>query len=360
MEKILNNVMFKSEAMQQVLKEIGPYIESAASILLWGETGSGMGFLAQAIHHTSGRSGKFLTIPAFALEKETAKRQFLGSENQPGWLEEADRGTIFIKRLSEMDHDVQTIITQLLSNRSVDGRLQFPRLNSTNEVEVNNRFIFSMVHDLNIALQDELTNRETLDEMKRRGGKIVHIPPLRERKEDILAIAEHLAATSRDAHQSAVSGISESARNALVNYSWPGNIEELKHVIETIIARQPEITTISAEHLPDTIINPEKKGEYMYRFKLKDDAKFLGRMMTTSLKLQTSTKTLRMETVNISEIRRIEDAAFAPPKFKYYLVRLKDGSQVTGAILDKKLGIETSFDPAYEIDPQNIASMYIA
>ncbi len=359
MEKILNNVMFESEAMQQILREIGPYIESAASILLYGETGSGMGFLAQAIHHASGRPGKFLAIPGFALEKQTTKQQFLGIEDRPGWLEEADKGTIFLKRLSEMELDIQEQLLHILSNRSVDGRLQFPRIGRTEKVEVNNRFIFSMAHDLNIAIQDELTSRRFIDEIQRHGGKIVRLPALRERKSDIIAIATHLVANFAKKYGTPAAGISDSAKNVLLNYNWPGNIEELKQIIETIITKDRSIVEVSHEHLPDYIIHPEVTGEYNYRLKMKDDAKFIAAIISASLNLQTEQKKLRIDTKEIQEIRRVEDASFAPPKFRHFVVRLKDGSQLTGKILDKKLLLHTSFDPSYEIDPQNIASLYV-
>ena len=260
MEKILSNVMFKSEAMQKILREIGPYIESAASILLYGESGSGMGFLAQAIHHASGRPGKFLSVPGFALESQTIKQQFLGIEDRQGWLEEADKGTIFVKRLSEMSLDIQEQLVSILGNRSVDGRLFFPRIGRTEMIEVNNRFIFSMTHDFNIAVQDELTHRRFFEEMQRRGGKIVRVPALRERKNDLLEIASHLIANFAKKYSASVTGISDSAKSVLLNYNWPGNIEELKQVLETIIAKERSIPMISHEHLPDNIIHPEVEG----------------------------------------------------------------------------------------------------
>lgn len=359
MEKILNNVMFKSEAMQQILREIGPYIESAATILLYGESGSGMGFLAQAIHHASGRPGKFLSIPGFALEKETIKQQFLGIDDRPGWLEETDKGTIFVKRLSEMSLDIQEQLAAIMGNRSVDGRLLFPRIGRTEMIEVNNRFIFSMTHDFNIAVQDELTNRRFFEEMQRRGGKIVRVPALRERKNDMIEIANHLIANFAKKYGASTVGLSDSAKNVLLNYNWPGNIEELKQVLETIIAKERELATISHEQLPDNIIHPEVKGENNYRLKLKDDAKFIATVISASLNVQTEQKKLRLDAKELQEIRRVEDTSFAPPKFKYFLLRLKDGSQISGKILDKKLLLQTSFDPAYEIDPQNIVSMYV-
>ena len=90
MGNLLEQIVYHSEAMQQVRRELGPYIESATPILFWGETGSGMGFYAKAIHETSAREGEFIQIPGFSLDKDTVKQQFLGLEEKSGWLEEAE------------------------------------------------------------------------------------------------------------------------------------------------------------------------------------------------------------------------------------------------------------------------------
>ena len=359
MASLLEQVIYKSAKMQQLKKEIGPFIESAASILFWGETGSGMGFLARAIHEASGRTGKFLKIPGFSLEADSVKQQFLGIEDRPGWLEEADNGTIFIKRISETEHDVQQFIQHLLANRSVDGRLQFTRKGATDPVEVNVRFMFSMAHDLNMALQDELVRREAIDEMKRRGGKVMYMPALRERKEDLLDIAQNFINSVNRESGLTITGFSPAARKLLLNYSWPGNAEELKQLIEGIAYQHSELAEISEKELPEQIVNPELTGD-KYRFKFKDDSKFVGKIVSSVLHIQTEKKKLRLKTWNIVEIIRIEDESFAPPKFKHFLLRLKDGSQIAVQILDKRMDIETSFDAAYQVNPQDITSAYMA
>ena len=359
MAGLLDQVIYKSAKMQQLKKEIGPFIESAATVLFWGETGSGMGFLARAIHEASGRAGKFLKIPGFSLEADSVKQQFLGIEDRPGWLEEADKGTIFIKRISETPHDVQKTIQHLLANRSVDGRLQFTRKGATDPIEVNVRFIFSMAHDLNMALQDELVLRETIDEMKRRGGKVICMPPLRERKEDLLDIAQNFISGVNRRLERKITGFSPAAEQMLLKYIWPGNAEELKQLIEGIAFQYAELTEITEKELPEQIVNPEITGD-KYRFKFKDDSKFVGKILSPVLHIQTEKKKLRLKTWNIVEIVRIEDEGFAPPKFKHFLLRLKDGSQIAAQILDKRLDVETSFDAAYQINPQELASIYMA
>ena len=359
MPSLLEQVIYKSASMQQLRKEMGPFIESPASILFWGETGSGMGFLARAIHEASGRTGKFLKIPGFSLEGDSVKQQFLGIEDRPGWLEEADRGTIFLKRLSETPHDVQQTIQHLLANRTADGRLQFTRKGATDPVEVNVRFIFSITHDLNLALQDDLVNREAIDEMKRRGGKVIRMPALRERKEDLLDIAQYFIASANQEFSRKLTGINAAARQLLLNYIWPGNVEELKQLIDSIAFQHVDLTEITEKELPEQIVNPEITGD-KYRFKFKDDSKFVGKIVSPVINIQADKKKLRLKTWNIVEIIRIEDDSFAPPKFKNFLFRLKDGSQIAGQILDKRMDIETSFDAAYQVNPQEIASIYMA
>ncbi len=359
MATLLEQVIYKSACMQQLRNEMGPFIESPVSILFWGETGSGMGFLAKAIHEASGRTGTFLKIPGFSLEADSVKQQFLGIEDRPGWLEEADRGTIFLKRLSETPHDVQQIVQHLLANRTADGRLQFTRKGATDPVEVNVRFIFSITHDLNLALQDDLVSREAIDEMKRRGGKVIPMPPLRERKEDLLDISQNFINSANQEFGGKLTGISPAAQQLLMSYIWPGNAEELKQLIESIAFQHTDLMEITEKELPEQIVNPEITGD-KYRFKFKDDSKFMGKIVSPVLNIQTEKKKLRLKTWNVVEIIRIEDEGFAPPKFKHFLFRLKDGSQIAGQILDKRMDVETSFDAFYQVNPQEIASVYMA
>ena len=358
MGNLLEQVVYNSETMQQIRRELGPYIASATPILFWGETGSGMGFYAKAIHEASERAGKFIQIPGFSLDKDTVQQQFLGLEEKCGWLEEADGGTIFLKRISETPLAVQQTLLHLIGSQSVDGRLQFSRKGATQPLEVNVRFIYSMAHNFNIALQDELLRRDFMDEMKKR-GRILHLPPLRERKEDILTLAENFLIAFNEKYQQRITTIDASAAEILQNYVWPGNVNELKQVIEQIFSQYPELTTINAEHLPEHITHPEIKGD-QYSFKLKGDVKFMGRIISPLLKIESENQKLTLNTGDLTEVVRVEDDKFTPPKFKHYIFRLKDGGQITGKILDKKLKVETSFEPNYQVATQDIYSLYLA
>jgi DNA-binding NtrC family response regulator len=357
MASLLDRVGSNSEAMQQVRKQIEPFIDSTAPILFWGETKSGMGFYARTIHKISQRTGKFLLIPGFSLDEETVKQQFLGIENQPGWLEEAHNGTIFIRRVSETSSAVQQFLLQLIGNQSVNGDIQFPHKGGTESLEVNVRFMYSMVHDFNLAIQDGLVRRDLVDEIKKR-GKIIHHPPLRERKEDIIGIAGNFVEQFNQEYHQDISAIDEQAHTIFTRYMWPGNIDELKRVIEGIFAHNPGIRIITEEQIPEYLKNPEI-SENKYSFKLKDDVKFTGWIRSSSLTIQTESKKLDLKPEDLAEILRVEDTKFAPPRFKHFVFKFKDGSQITGKILDKTMSVETSFDDYYEIITQDLYSVFL-
>lgn len=358
MDNLMEKIRYQSESMQHIRKELAPVIESATPILFWGEAGSGMGFYAAAIHEGSGRAGKFLRLPGFSIDDDAVKQQFLGSEDQPGWLEEADSGTIFIKRISEMSPAVQQMLTYLLGNQSADGHIQFSRKGATEVIEVNVRFIYSMTHNLNMAIQDELVRRDFLEEIKKR-SKVIHLPALRERRADIRSLIQNFFEEFNSLYQQQISAIDGTAEDILLNYRWPGNIDELKRVIGEIFSHYPGITTITEEHLPDKIKKPEESSN-KYSFKLKDDVKFIGEILSVYLKIQTDNNKVTVYFENIKEIVRIEDTTFAPAKFKHFLFKLKDGSQITGKILDKTIDVKTSFDKFYQVTTQDIQSVYTA
>lgn len=359
MSNLLDQVTYNSAAMQHVRKELVPFIDSAASILFWGETGSGMGFYAKAIHQASSRKGNFLKIPGFSLDEDTVKQQFIGVDEQPGWLEEAHNGTIFLKRISEASLPVQQILLSLIGNQSVDGRIQFSRKGRAETLEVNVRFIYSMTHELAMAIQDKLLHRDFIDMIEKRGKmKIISLPPLRKRREDVVNITQNFLEEFNTKYTQNISTIDKSAQNIFTNYIWPGNIDELKRTIESIFLQNPGITTITEEHIPEHVKKLKIKGD-QYSFKFKDDVKFKGKILSPFLKIETENKKFKFNTGDLVEIFRVEDAQFAPPKFRYFVFKFKDGNQITGKILDTTMDVETPFDPSYQINPQNLYSLYL-
>lgn len=356
MEYRLESLIHHSKVMQQIDKELRPFIDSAAPLLFWGERRSGIGFYARTIHAVSSRYGKFVAIPAFSIDEDTVKQQFFGNGDEPGWLEEAHQGTIFLKRLQEVPLKAQHVLFQLIDNQGSDGRIQFSRKGRTNSQEVNVRFIFSLTHDLNTAIQDGLLAHDLIDELKK-SGKIVRMPPLRERREDIIGIAQNFFEDFNQQFQQNITGIDTQAQQILTDYNWPGNIDELKRTIESIFAHAAGISEITAEQLPEHIQKPAVTGD-KYSFKLKNDIRFVGKiLMPVFLQFETEHQKHRLNIENIVEILRVEDTKFAPPKFKHFAVKLNDGSCLTGKIKDPKLLVSASFDPNYEVQTQDIYSI---
>lgn len=351
MTELLENVIYKSAAMQQVRKELDSCIQTGLPILFWGEGGSGMGFYARAIHEVS-RTGKLLRKPCFDLDEHTVQEQLFGVKDQPGWLEEYDNGNIFLKRLEKASNAIQETFLNLLEIQSVDGRIEFCRKGTTETRTANVRFIFSMSKKYDTAIQEGIILRDFVDIIRKR-GKIIHLPPLRERKDNIIEIAKNLLDEFNQNHNRKVTFIEPQAQKCLTQYKWPGNIDELKRLFNSIYVKFPEITTISMEHLPEQITG-FKGQEYVFSFILKGE-KFTGKLLAESLKIKKNDKSkFQVKLDDLLEIVRVEDKGFAPPKFKHFLFTLKDGTQMTGIFEEKTLTIETSFEFNYRINPENV------
>ncbi len=357
MADFLTKDVSNSAAMRELREKIVPFINSAKCMLFWGETGCGMGYHAKEIHKASGREGRFLRISSFSLDEDVVKQQFFGNNDTPGWLEKANNGTIFLKRIAEASPGVQQVVLQLIGNQSVDGRLQFSRKGRTENLEVNVRFMFSMAHDFNTAIQDNLLRRDLVDEIKRR-GIIVRVPPLRERKEDVIMIANKFLEYYNEKYNQNIAVIDEKAQALLKNYLWPGNVDELKRIMDEIFSHYSGIGMITESHLPEYVKEKAMTGEE-FSFKMKDGAKFVGKILAATLKIESENKTMRLDTRELLEVIRVEDTNFTPPKFRHFLFKLKDGSQITGQIVDKKMGVKTSFDPSYQINPKEIQSLIL-
>lgn len=353
----LDQVVYISEVMQAFQHTLKPLVGTATPLLFWGETGTGMGFLARMIHASSHRSGAFVKIPGFMLDDDTVLPQFIGQDDQPGWLEEADNGTIFLKRISEAAFPAQKMLLSLISHQSVDGRLEFSRKGRTEKIVVNVRFLYSMAHDYKTALQDKLFSRNLADFIETH-GKVLRVPALRERPEDLAGIAQNFLHEFNRKYGRAVTDIDAAALDVFSRYIWPGNIDELKRVLENLFIQYPDLTVITPAQIPEQIASAQLTGTE-YSFKLKNDVRFKGQIRAHVLKIQSGNRRLKLNTHDLAEIVRVDDSAFTPPKFKHFLVKFKDGDQIAGTLLDKTLKVATSFDADYEILLQDVESIYL-
>jgi two-component system response regulator PilR (NtrC family) len=245
-----SNIIGRSEAMLQVFKMIETVARTNSTILLTGESGTGKGLVAQAIHYHSLRRDKPLValncgaVPEALLESELfghMRGAFTGAEaNKKGLIEVAEHGTIFLDEIGEMPAAMQVKLLRVLQER------RFRRVGGLEELQADIRVIAATNQDLT-RLVAEGRFREDL--YYRINVIPISLPPLRERREDVPLLAEHFLAKYREQMGKAISGISGDAMELLMAYDWPGNIRELENVIERAVAL--ELTpAILPESLP--------------------------------------------------------------------------------------------------------------
>jgi two-component system response regulator AtoC len=241
-EKIIG----QSAAMQEIYKSIGKVAASDASVLITGETGTGKELIADVIHATSKYShGPLIKVNCAALPETLLESELFGHEagaftgavkQRKGRFEMAHKGSIFLDEVGEMTKATQKKLLRVLQER------EFERVGGTLPVKVDVRVISATNRDL----QKEVDAEDFRSDLYFRLNVIsIHMPPLRERKEDIPLLVEYFLDKHRFGPSSPPARVSREAMDKLVAYDWPGNVRELKHTIEraVIYSRGGIITT---------------------------------------------------------------------------------------------------------------------
>ena len=221
-----------------------------ATVLLEGESGTGKELFARALHALSPRAdGPFVAINCAAIPETLLETELFGHEKgsftgamtmRKGRFETANKGTIFLDEIGEMTLGTQTKLLRILQER------EFERIGSNTPIKIDIRVITAT----NRNLSEEVESGKFREDLYYRLNVIhIHMPPLRERKEDIPLLVEHFLVKYRHAAGSIPTSISEEALKRLVDYDWPGNVRELENAIEraVVLSRGNPITV---EHLP--------------------------------------------------------------------------------------------------------------
>jgi two-component system, NtrC family, response regulator PilR len=247
------NIIGRSPAMLEVFKMIETVARTNSTILLTGESGTGKGLVAQAIHFHSLRRDKPMVslncgaLPENLLESELfghMRGAFTGADtNKKGLLEVAERGTVFLDEIGEMSAVMQVKLLRVLQER------RFRRVGGLEELQADIRVIAATNQDLTKAIAE---GRFREDLYYRINVIPITLPPLRERREDIELLAEHFVAKYTDQMEKEIAGISHEALDQLMRYDWPGNIRELENVIERAVALEPT-PAILPDSLPAAI-----------------------------------------------------------------------------------------------------------
>ncbi len=250
------NIIGKSRAMQEVFSLIRRVGKTDANILILGESGTGKELVARAIHYTSLRADRpFIpidctTIPSELMESELfgyEKGAFTGAaERKVGLIEMAQGGTVFLDEIGDLDYVLEKKLLRFLQEKEIH------RLGGTSRVKVDVRVLSATNRDI----EKEVERGEFRADLYYRLNVIaIHMPPLRERKEDIPLIAAHYLDTFRRKNRKEIRGFSREVLDILMCYDWPGNVRELENVIERAVILCP-YDEINAECLPAKLRDP--------------------------------------------------------------------------------------------------------
>ncbi|MFO7167307.1 MAG: sigma-54 dependent transcriptional regulator [Chloroflexota bacterium] len=241
-------IIGRSAAMQQVYKMIGRVAASDTTVLITGESGTGKELVAQVLHRTSPRrDGPFIAVNCAALPETLLESELFGHEKgaftgaltqRKGRFEQANKGTLFLDEIGEISPNTQKKLLRVLQERT------FERVGGNVPVKVDVRVITATNRDL---LQEVHEGRFRDDLYYRLNVINIHMPPLRERKDDIPLLVNHFL-TKRRPRGGEPLRITEAAMQALLEYDWPGNVRQLENTIErAIVLAQSGL--ISPDHL---------------------------------------------------------------------------------------------------------------
>ena len=255
----LRGIVGSSPAMRHVIDTVRQVAPTRSTVLIEGESGTGKELIAQAIHQLGGRTGKFVAVHCAALPETLLESELFGHErgaftgavdSRPGRFELADGGTLFLDEIGEIPLPIQVKLLRVLETRT------FERLGGTETLQTTARVVTATNRDL-AQMVREGTFREDL--YYRLDVVRIELPPLRERPEDIPQLVRHYLDVFANENGKEGMTITESAMAALTNYSWHGNVRELKNCMErmVVLCRGKEI---GLENVPLNIRENSEPG----------------------------------------------------------------------------------------------------
>ncbi|AKJ64543.1 sigma 54-interacting transcriptional regulator [Kiritimatiella glycovorans] len=254
----LDNIVGNCHTMRQVYEQIAQVAESPANVLIRGESGTGKELVARAVHYNSSRANNpFISVNCAALPQNLVESELFGHEKgsftgatseRKGRFELADSGTIFLDEIGDIDLAVQVRLLRVLQERT------FERVGGTKSLEVNVRVIAATSRDLEHAISDG-GFREDL--YYRLNVFPIFLPPLRERRSDIMLLADHFLQKYSERYGKQIKRISTSAINMMMAYHWPGNVRELENCIERAVLTSSD-DVVHGYNLPPSLQTSER------------------------------------------------------------------------------------------------------
>jgi two-component system nitrogen regulation response regulator GlnG len=248
-----DRIVGRSAAMQEVYKAIGRVTGQDVTVLITGESGTGKELVARALYHHSARSAAtFLTINCAAIPETLLESELFGHERgaftgaerrRIGKFEQADQGTLFLDEIGDMSPTTQAKLLRVLQEQ------RFERLGGNETIATDVRVIAAT----NKNLENEVAaGRFRRDLLYRLNGFTIHLPPLRERRDDLPLLIEHFVRLFSRSLQHNIHSVAPEAQHCLEEYDWPGNVRELQSVLKYAIIRSPgEVLTLDC--LPENL-----------------------------------------------------------------------------------------------------------
>ncbi|TVR80743.1 MAG: sigma-54-dependent Fis family transcriptional regulator [Chitinophagaceae bacterium] len=259
-----NTIMGNSAPMKKVFDLLDKAVQTNINVTIYGETGTGKELVAKSIHYNSNqKKGPFVPVNVAAIPNELLESELFGHERgaftgasslRIGKFEEANNGTLFLDEIGEMDFSLQAKLLRAIQER------EFSRIGSNKIIPFNTRFIVA-------------TNRDLKEEVKRGNfredlyyrlmGLPVYLPPLRERGNDILLLAQFFLIEFCKQNNIDLPVISSKAKKKLLRYHYPGNVRELKAIIELAAVMingkdiEPEDISFSEDHMVEDLLKEE-------------------------------------------------------------------------------------------------------
>ena len=231
-----NDIIGESSVMQEVFTTINKLSNTDANILILGENGTGKDVIARLIYRCSPRYGKpFVTIDLGSIPEQLFESELFGFEkgaftdakkSKAGRMEVATNGTLFLDEIGNLSLPMQSKLLTAIEKR------QISRLGSTQTVPIDVRLICATNADIRQMVEDGNFRQDLL---YRINTIEIHIPPLRERGNDIILLAEHFLNHYARKYKKEMHGLTREAKNKLLKYAWPGNVRELQHTIERAV-----------------------------------------------------------------------------------------------------------------------------
>ena len=300
-EYSFENIVSKNEKMQKMFDVIKKVSQYKSTVLITGESGTGKELVARALHYNSDRSqSPFVAVNCGAIPENLLESELFGHakgaftdaiRTKKGLFEEADGGTLFLDEIGELPGQLQVKLLRVLQ----DGEIR--RIGESKPIQIDVRIVAATVKDLSKEV-NEGHFREDL--FYRLNVLPIHIPPLRERKEDIPLLIQHFIGKYNQTMNKNVADVDHNALDTLMNYKWYGNVRELENTIERAIVLS-EKNNIGLENLPIEIQNFKEE----FQLEVLSEEEYSIKKASKSLEVNLIKKALRRTKGNHTHAARL-------------------------------------------------------